>query len=196
LISKIDKTARKELIAKRNAMDAGERASLTIAISEKAIQLIRHLACDGLMGYASFRGEPDILPTLAQIGLPLYLPRITGPGTMVFYQVTDLQQLKANRFGIKEPDENCQELPLTDEGQKYAVLIPCVAASLAGIRIGYGRGYYDRFLTGWKHGVKIGITFDAYLCDEILAETHDIRLDYIISECKVWDAKNQTAITL
>jgi 5-formyltetrahydrofolate cyclo-ligase len=84
-------------------------------------------------------------------------------------------------FGIFEPNENCE---LAFPNQNTLCIVPAVAFSRDGHRIGYGRGFYDRFLADFK-GVSAGFSYSSLVCDGILHEDHDVPLDMIITESEV-----------
>src|SRR5438876_11467463 len=97
--------------------------------------------------------------------------------------------LRPGRFGIMEPKQGCPEVPLK---QLDFTVVPGVAFSLDGRRLGRGRGFYDRLLA-LVGGVKCGIGFDEQIVDEIPAESHDIRLDCILTPTR-WSPVVQGAV--
>ncbi|MBO6586496.1 MAG: 5-formyltetrahydrofolate cyclo-ligase [Gracilimonas sp.] len=95
-------------------------------------------------------------------------------------EIRSLSDLKKNKWGVEEPKHitpvNVKELEL--------IIVPMAAADRAGNRLGYGKGFYDRFLKEAK-AIKVGLVFDAFLFDEIPIEEFDEKLDVIISEEEV-----------
>ena len=122
--------------------------------------------------------EPLLQAALAQ-GKVLALPSFDASrGQYVARGVFDLREdLRPGRFGIPEPKEDGRAVPLN---QLDFIAAPGVAFTLDGRRVGRGRGYYDRLLSSVR-GVKCGIAFDEQVVDEIPAESHDIRLDCILT---------------
>jgi len=97
------------------------------------------------------------------------------------YCITDISQLQKGAYGIFEP-------PQTDKAEISdidAVIVPGIAFDKKGNRMGFGAGYYDRFLADFG-GTKIGICYNFQLLDEICTDAHDIPMDYIISEENIY----------
>jgi 5-formyltetrahydrofolate cyclo-ligase len=94
------------------------------------------------------------------------------------YLLTDQTKLTVNTYGIPEPDENGIAV---DEKSIDVVFVPLVAADRFGNRIGYGKGFYDRFLKKCRPDVlKIGLSFFTPLETKIDTNSNDIGMDYII----------------
>lgn len=106
------------------------------------------------------------------------LPRVESK-EIKFYQIVDMSQLQKGKFGVLEP----QTKNLVNPDAIDVLIIPLVAFDKCNHRIGYGGGFYDRYLQGYK-GVKIGIAFSMQEVECISVEEHDIPLDIIINENK------------
>ena len=135
-----------------------------------------------ILFFAPLPDELDLWPALEEIlaegkivALPCfdeenqrYLPR----------RITDLRvELISGRFGIREPEPACIEVPMTDLD---LVFVPGVAFDRRGHRLGRGMGFYDRLLADFS-GKKIGIAFDEQLVDTIPAGKKDVRMDFILT---------------
>ena len=135
-----------------------------------------------ILFFAPLPGEPDIWPLLERLlptqkicALPAFDSAVqTYSARRVQNLTTDLA---AGKFGIREPSATCAEIP---PAQVDLILVPAVAFDWHGRRLGRGRGFYDRLLVK-APGVKCGVAFDAQMVKEIPAETHDVRMDFIVT---------------
>ncbi len=99
--------------------------------------------------------------------------------SMSHYLLTDQTKIINNEYGIPEPDEN--GIPINEQ-QLDVVFIPLLAVDKFGNRVGYGKGFYDRFLRKCKPGIlKIGLSFFKPLDNKIDVNEDDIKLDYILT---------------
>ena len=98
---------------------------------------------------------------------------------MTFYKLTSFSQLEEQRYGLMEPKQTlCQKISNHDI---HLVVVPGVAFDINGNRLGYGGGFYDRFLAT-SHAKTIALAFDCQIINEVPMESHDKKLDQIISE--------------
>ena len=126
----------------------------------------------------------EIFEKAQNAGKTVGFPRCDAQNTsLTFCKVTDLNQLKIGHFGLPEPDESCERIICNE---KTLVLVPALLFSESGHRLGYGKGYYDRFLRDFE-GVSIGLSYSKTLCASLQHEEHDVPLDMIITEREVLD---------
>jgi len=140
-------------------------------------------------------GEPDIISFLDSFlnsGGKVYLPKWSKENnTYQMLSVDDFgKSLKPGRFGIPEPLRG--EL-LSDYNGKILWLVPGVVFSHSGKRIGYGTGSYDKLLT-LSSAPKIGIAYEFQILDDLPVEEHDISMDYLITEKKIYKCKQKEII--
>lgn len=131
--------------------------------------------------YSPYKSEIDVSylnKALYYSGCQLALPRIDAD-KINFHEWNINTKLLANKFGIEEPSPESRIL------HPDLVIVPLVAFNMQKFRIGYGGGFYDKYLADFA-GEKIGIAYDAQLCEEDFQQPHDIRLDLIITENKVY----------
>ena len=118
-------------------------------------------------------------------GKELYLPRVTDGEAMEFCRVRDVSELERGRrySMIMEPAGTCSEAP--PRGLDM-VIVPSIAASADGRRLGYGRGYYDRYLERRRGAATTVCTilFEKQVTKKVPADLHDARVDMIITEKK------------
>lgn len=117
----------------------------------------------------------DIMQELLGGGKEISLPKVVGDN-MIFRKITGFGDLEKGSFDIMEPKENCQK---TDDVE--VLLVPTVGITRAGIRLGYGHGFYDRFLASSK-AKTISLTYSKQIVKSIPFSEKDIRIDWIVTE--------------
>lgn len=136
--------------------------------------------------YLSFKSEVN-LDDLISIALKdkkiVVVPRVVGNENMFFLEITDSQDYELNRWGIREPKFN--EDRIVPATKIDLMLIPGICFDEYRNRLGYGRGYYDKYLLNSKC-TKIGVTYsDCVIKEKIITLPSDIKMDYIITENKI-----------
>jgi 5-formyltetrahydrofolate cyclo-ligase len=113
-----------------------------------------------------------------------YLPRVSGENMEICPY--SFNKMEIGSFNICEPTtEKIKNTNIID-----CVIIPCVACDINGYRIGYGKGYYDRFFKELKHNpIKIMLIYSELLCKNIYPEKHDIKADIIITDKDILQIK-------
>jgi 5-formyltetrahydrofolate cyclo-ligase len=101
-------------------------------------------------------------------------------GSLTHTEIDSTSELKVNKWGVLEPEES-EEF---DISELDLIVIPMAAAGRKGSRLGYGKGFYDRFLEKTE-AKKVGLVFNVFLFDEIPTEEFDEKLDVIITEEEV-----------
>lgn len=125
--------------------------------------------------------EPDtahLIGELVRRGRRVGLPRMLPEHRMEVRQYCPDRPMVQVSFGISEPGEDC---PLMDREEISLVLVPAVCYDRRGYRLGFGGGYYDRWLEGFS-GVKIGLCRGAVLQNQVPVEAHDARVDLLLTE--------------
>ena len=170
---------RLELLALRKEIAPGQRQIWDSAIQQAVCALDWFQQAGAILGYYPIGSEPDLRPVLREalrLGKTVALPRC-NPGTkeMAFHRVGSLEGLAPGAHGIPEPDAGAE----TVSGD--LCLVPGIAFDLAGYRLGYGGGYYDRFLPRFG-GHSLGVCYDALLCGALPHEPHDIAVGSVMTE--------------
>ncbi|MEM3362572.1 MAG: 5-formyltetrahydrofolate cyclo-ligase [Candidatus Anstonellaceae archaeon] len=107
----------------------------------------------------------------------LCLPKTdTKNKELIIKKILSYEELENGPFGVLEPKESCQTIVKID-----VAIIPGVVFSKDGYRLGYGFGYYDRFLQK-NPCFKIGLCFSSQLIDKLPYEGHDVKMDCLVSE--------------
>lgn len=102
---------------------------------------------------------------------------------MTACRIDGFDELETGRYGIRAPKEGF--LRPVEGGQIDVILVPALAFDRRGYRVGYGGGYYDRFLPTAPQAAKIGVVFSSQIIDEIPVDLHDLPVDVIVTEREV-----------
>lgn len=159
---------------RRNIKDREKQDNI---IFNKIINLEEYKKSDLILTYVSLKDEVDTVELIKhslKIGKRVAVPKCEGDD-IVFYYISSFEDLKEGNFGILEPKTN---KIITDFNNSICI-IPGVAFDKQNNRIGYGRGFYDRFLENYT-GVKVGLTYRECICDKIDSEINDIKMDKVI----------------
>lgn len=178
----IKKQIRKEFLKKRKQISISEWQQRSKIIQEKLLfhpwfQSAENVYC--YMDYNSEVATREIIEECWRQGKNVWIPKIEE-SFMEFYQIRDFRGLIPESHGILEP-----ETSIKAKGQDGLMILPGVGFDLLGNRLGYGGGYYDRYLERYPHLKKIALAFDLQIQEEKLPfEATDIRPDYIITETR------------
>lgn len=175
------------IMAARDSLSPEERQRKSLAITERLLALPEFAAARHVFAYVSFRSEVETLNLIAHcldkgvtVSVPLTLP---AERRLLPYAITDpVRDLVPGYCSIPEP---MQTLPLVDPGTIEVVVTPGSVFDAQGGRLGYGGGYYDRFLhTAAPQALRIGLAFDLQVVATVPLESHDEQLDYLITETR------------
>lgn len=168
------KQLRRELIERRRTMSAAEKNAADEDIFEQVKPYADNVGA--VFTYASTDIEVDTRRLIAyclERKIPVALP-VSGDTELSFYYITDISELKKGKFGIDEPPP---DKPAFADKDALCV-VPALCADGCGLRLGYGRGYYDRFLSDFR-GRSVILCYSSFKRD-VPAEPHDIRADLTI----------------
>ena len=186
-IRQLKRGLRRQLAARRDSVPEDERREMSRLICSRLLSLESFGESAAVFCFVSAKSEPETRPFIEaslSAGKKTACPRCTGKdGLMDFYYITCLSQLVPGSFGIYEPDASvCVRACAPFDG---LCVVPALAFDLHGGRLGYGGGYYDRFL-GRFGGTAVGICFDDFVSDETLpSEPTDRRVQYVVTEKRV-----------
>lgn len=171
---------RKELLARRRAIPMGEREALDAALIGHIAAHRYFLNADAILGFYPVRGEPDLTPLYRMAmakGVPLYLPRITGR-EMIFYRCLEDEELTPDEVRVPSPKPKGDTVKPT---ANTLCILPGLSADKSGVRLGYGGGFYDRFLPRFV-GKVIFPLYSALLVEHLPAEPTDYPVTCVITE--------------
>ena len=188
------KELRKWARQKRDAIPEEERAGWSLEIQEKIRNSHWYQEAQTILSYVSFRSEvstEQLNEWILEDGKHLYLPRTYGDRQeMIYYRVRDLSLLTPGYQGIREPKEGDIWPPQTQDAEEpVLMLMPGLAFDRQGNRIGYGGGYYDRYLESYGDRIhcKVMLAFARQQVPEIAVEECDIPPDQIITNGGKYD---------
>ena len=174
------KALRKALLAARLAIPPAEKQTLDQILCQRLAAHERFLHADALLAYLPMRGEPDLraLFDVAKThGIPIFLPRCETDG-MRFLRYNAPDELTPDRFGIPSPPSTADEAAPT---ARTLCLVPGLAAGRDGTRLGYGGGFYDRFLPHFN-GFALFALYERFVHDTLPHEAHDELISHVITE--------------
>ncbi len=185
-LSTVKKNVRTQMLDKRSCLDESERIHKGAAAQALLLGLEQFRAARILALYAPTRHEIDttVIHHAAMAAHKcLAYPRVEQE-QLRFFRVKSLAELVVGRFGILEPPPGSLEIsPVELE----LLLVPGVAFDRRGFRLGYGRGFYDRFLAGSCFtGTKVGFAYDFQLLDCLPVERHDQPVDLLVTDLVVY----------
>ncbi len=178
---------RKSVLALREELPAEVRAAASAAISARITGLQAYRQADAVLGYMNFGAEfaSEIwIPQVLADGKRLALPRVNRhTNRLDLYWVDDIEnQLAPGLWGIREPVvERCERLATPNEVE--FALLPGVAFSRNGARLGYGGGFYDKLLADMtQRPALVAAAFALQLIEQIPQEATDVKVEWIITE--------------
>lgn len=194
---------RKQVVARRIAMSSDEACQLSLQICRNVMALNAYKEADTVLGYMSIRNEVDLMYLFEAAlgeGKKVYIPKSYSDRVMRFYQYDG--NVKKGIYGISEPADTGEEkmfridaISRKKDEKNVLMLEPGVAYDIARNRLGYGGGYYDTFLSERCGGAAdaactsrltaVGIAYDFQVFDKLPVESHDVKVDMIVTEKRV-----------
>lgn len=178
---------REERLAVREALSEQERAVLDDRITQKLLAISEYAEATTVLTYVSVSSEVStrmFIECALRDGKTVAVPRCLPGHCLEFVAIASLEQLVVAPFNLLEPS---RELPaLTEDQMSNAIcIVPALLVDTKGYRLGYGAGFYDRFLSTYP-GKKICLAYQQNLSQEMLPHTaFDVAVDMVITESDV-----------
>ena len=176
---------RQSILKTRNALDLSEVKSLSQTILKSAYSVLALENIETLGSYFAAKNEVDVENLnlhRSHKNLLTTFPKIEPDHAMSMIAPKNLKRLSTNKYDIFEPSDGDKINPIDHE----IIIIPTVGVDKNGYRLGYGGGYYDRFLEPVLQNINrpmlIGLIYDFQFIDDSINEVHDIKLDLVFSE--------------
>jgi 5-formyltetrahydrofolate cyclo-ligase len=175
---------RKKILDHREAIDTDIRKQWDENILNNLIKSDWYKKANTIFAFVSFKSEADthkIIKYSIQDQKTVCVPRIKSKQKGIeIFKIDSFDQLENGYFGILEPIESC---PVINSKDIDLILMPGVAFDRQGGRVGYGAGFYDRFLSNMNNNVdKIAVAYHFQILDNIPMDEHDVRIDGIVTE--------------
>jgi 5-formyltetrahydrofolate cyclo-ligase len=172
------------LLAQREALSAEERTARSAAAGERLFSLPEFRAAQAVMFFVSFGSEIATLPMISRAlaeGRQVAAPRVERASRRLMpYAVRDLpSDLTPGVYGILEPKPDRLPVPLD---RIDVVIVPAVAWDEEGFRVGYGGGYYDRFLLQVGQAARVGLGFELQVLPEVPRSAEDLPVDVLVTD--------------
>lgn len=191
------KELRKEAKSYRKILTKNDRLNKSIAVISNLKALKEFQKADVILMYASLPNEVETLKLmdelLAEDTKQIYCP-VTRGDEMEFYKISSLEDLKEGNFNVLEPEPNDELRLMTKDTVNYCMLMPGLMFDKQGNRLGYGKGYYDKYLAKLPKDVNfttIALSYEEMVKDAIPAEETDWKADYIVTENGIYKILKQ-----
>tara|TARA_Y100000780_G_scaffold129134_1_gene116202 strand:- start:741 stop:1307 length:567 start_codon:yes stop_codon:yes gene_type:complete len=174
---------RQTMIKIRNSLATKILDKLSDDIQIKIIDMNEFTYANTVAVYHSIRSEVRTLKILNEVlnmNKKLTLPKVVNATEIVFVQIKDLENdLEVGKYKIMTPKEHCEQLENID-----LVIVPGIAWDKQGNRIGYGQGYYDRYLSRFRTN-SIGLAYDFQVFEEIPHQKNDFCVSMIVTDKRI-----------
>ena len=182
---------RNRYLEKRAALSAEEKNNRDEKINRLILSSASYRYAKTILAYYPREGEVDLRPALLtalEQGKRVALPRVEGEHLMTYRLITSLDTLVCGTFGLSEPSADA---PIYHEaaGEPALCLVPGVVFDRFGYRIGYGGGYYDRFLHEYQ-GASAGVVYRDFILPSIPRGRFDLALPVMITDGGIVCAKS------
>lgn len=172
---------RKRILMLRDRLGEEERRRGDLLMTERILGHQWFYQSKDFLGFASCQSEIgtwELLREALRLGKRVFLPRVAGEGRMTFFRIGGLEELTEGYRGILEPSGESEEYVYSEAGARETLmLMPGVAFDPYRNRIGYGKGFYDRFLAD-KEALRlrtIAVGYGCQMVEEIPADDRDIK---------------------
>ncbi len=177
------KDIRRFILEQRDKLEPDIKKELDKKIFSELIDSEAYKNASVIFVFVNFKSEVDtheIIKQALKDSKTICVPKInTKEREMEIFKINSLEELKEGYYGILEPGEDC---PAVNSNDIDLVLMPGAAFDRQGGRIGYGGGFYDRFLSRMNKKVdKIALAFDFQILDRVPMDEFDVRVDGIVT---------------
>lgn len=182
---------RKELLKTRNSLSESDWSKKSVQIMARLKSIKQFEEAEIIHCYISMNQRKEV-------DTQLFIQELLSQKKKVLVPVTDFEKMQlntvelnsfddltTNKWGVMEPKN-----PIETTLKADLMIVPLLGADLKFNRLGYGKGFYDRFLKN-QSGTKIGLLFEGFLLSKIPVEAFDEKLDILVTEKSVYNRNNQ-----
>lgn len=177
---------RKKLKGTRSGVDHDTWMKWSSDIQRNCISLVEDLGANSVFIYLESQLNREVATSaivqyLTEASISMYVPRIKTSGIMNAVLIDSGSHLELNKWGIPEPVVSGSTRPMNLD----VAIVPLLGCDTYGNRLGYGKGYYDRFLSKYPGTLTIGLCPELAIVDSVPAEEHDVALNYVVTESRI-----------
>lgn len=187
-LEKEKKRKRVEFLSMRNRLDPASALACSVIILASVKKLPMYKQANTLMSYLSYGSEvitDFIIKSAIEEGKNVVVPAIKNPGDLCMQAVKIMGIEEANEsvYGIRQPEVIPEDVVLKEDIN--LVLVPGLAFDLSRNRLGYGKGYYDRWLKDIPLCKTVGLAYDFQITNNLPAGKHDLPIGTIVTEQRI-----------
>lgn len=175
--------ARKEAKLNRNKLTQKEVYDLSLVICNAVEKLQEYKKAKYIFMYMPLGNEVSTMPLLEKLldrdEVTVAFPKVIGK-KMEFFIVNSLCEFDKGCYNIMEPISTCQKANI--KAKDAIMIMPGVAFDMSGSRVGYGGGFYDKYIASGFMGTKIALAYDFQVYSSIKTDTFDQKCDIIVTE--------------
>ena len=183
------KQLRTKIKQRRSKLSETNRKEMSQQISQFLHKIDGFIQAKSVFCYISYLDEVETHPLISgflEQNLALAVPKIMNKTEMLAIPLTDLSDLEPDKMGILTPKASEAAPDIFD-----IAITPGLGFTEKGERLGYGRGYYDRWFSKNKVKTKIGVAFEVQIVDELPLEDTDMPLDILVTEERIIDLRSK-----
>jgi len=181
---------RNRYLSYRNGLSAAKRKEKSEEIQKRLKQEPAFQKAEAVLVYMDYRSEVETSALVEELLYSgekrIFAPKVEGMNIR-FYEIISMEDLKEGYQGIREPEADGQRLFTQEMSQelKTLILVPGAVFDRQRGRMGYGKGFYDRYLAAFPALNSVALAFECQIAKKVPEETHDKKTDMIITEAGV-----------
>lgn len=188
MINDQKKLLRKQILEIAEKLDKNYKEISSKKIYDLVISTEEYKKANTIFCFVGMENEVDtksIIQKAFDDGKRVAIPLMISKGIMVAKEIKSLENLVKNNYGIFEPTVDATTI---EPDQIDLCILPCLSCSRSGVRLGYGGGYYDRYLQNQSF-IKMCICFEKLTSESIPQDKYDEKVDFLVTEIGIYEIK-------